>query len=65
MKFVEKLRAKGVTTTEFAKRLGKSRAWGAQIYRGKNSKGDIFLLRPHYYDAIMQQFKFIRKTDFL
>lgn len=65
MKYIDKLKNKGVTAPEFAKAMGKEKRWGYSIYAGINSKGDEFLLHPRYYEAVMQHFKFIRKSDFL
>ena len=64
MKYVEKLRARGVTAESFAKKLGKCKAWGAQIYRGRNSKGDVFLLHPRYYSPVKEIFPYIKDRDF-
>lgn len=64
MRYIKKLRDKGVTPTEFAKKLGKCKAWGYHVFTGKNGKGDVFLLHPRYYATVKQVFPYVKDRDF-
>lgn len=57
MRYIEKLKERGINAREFAQSLGKTRDWGYKIYSGTQ------LLQPQYYELLRAKYKFITETD--